>query len=225
MIKSGANKDKITHITSLAGLTNFSYAYYIAKLHANLGKQVLLIDNSAEHQLFRTVTRDEEVEVGESKNLVCITDVAWSPEPFSRVDEVVIWHGMEINKSLWKYSDLRLLFTDYNKFHVEELSKAMEGARNDVHLVFVDRSIGITPERKIADELKIGDVDVYTKLGHQIVYSDITDEACYQGLIYNGLQSFKNYTKPYKDVVIEAVYYIDSKFDKKKLTKHAQSLN
>ncbi len=225
MIRSGKEKEHISYLTSLAGVSNFSYAYYIAKLHAAMGKQVMLIDNSTGHELFRTVTRDEDVEIGESKNLICVTDIAFSPEPFSRVDEVIVWHGMDINKKLWQYSDLRIVLTDYNKFNIEKLCEAIEGLRNDVHLVFINRAIGITPEVKIADILKIGKADVYTSIGHQIVDYDITDSACYQGLIYNGLQSFKNYTKPYKDVVIEAVAYVDSDSDKKTITKFSQKIN
>jgi hypothetical protein len=224
MIKSGANKDKVAYLTSLAGFSNFSYAYYIAKLHAALGKQVMLIDNSAGHELFRTVTRDEDVDVGESKNLVCLTDVGYSPEPFSRVDEVIIWHGKDIDSELWQYSDLRILFTTYNKFDIEKLRSSSDEIRKDVHLVFVDRAIGITPEKKVADILNIGKADVYTDLGHQIVDYDITDAACYQGLVYNGLQAFKSFTRPYKDVVTEAVAYIDRRTDKKTINKFAQKI-
>lgn len=225
MIKSGKNKEKITYLTSLAGVTNFAYAYYIAKLYAAMGKQVMLLDNSAGHELFRTVTRDEDVEVGESKNLICITDIGWSPEPFSKVDIVIIWHGMDINNKLWQYSDLRILFTDYNKFNIEKLSDVTRGLRNDIHLVFVDRAIGITPEKKIAEKLNVGNADVYTGIGHQIVDYDVIDAACYQGLIYNGLQSLKNFTRPFRDVVVEAVSYIDTDTDKKTINKFAQKLN
>ena len=225
MIRSGENKEKVSYLTSLVGTANFSYAYYIGKLHAALGKQVMLIDNSDGHELFRTVTRDEEVEVGESKNLICVTDIALSPEPFARVDEVVIWHGINVDNKLWQYSDLRILLTDYNRFNIEKLSDVIEGLRNDVHLVFVDRATGITPESKIADAFNIGKVDVYTDIGHQIVDYDIVDAACYQGLVNNGLQALKSFTKPYREVVTEAVAYIDGENNKKTINKFAQKLS
>ncbi len=229
MLRSGSNGSKLTYIVSIAGAGDFSPAYYVAKMSAKMGKKVLLLDNDYKNgnRLFRTITKDDGQDVGYSENLLCFKNISMSKEPFTNFDIVVVWNGMKIDADLWDYADLRMLMTPYDRFDIEALSKELEEGKKrlDVHMVYVGRATGKITEEEIAKELGIGQVDVYTNIGHQMLELDAGDRGAYEALIREGLQPFKGFTKPYQEVVLNAVSYIFKDFDKKKLSKLAGKVN
>lgn len=218
MITSKDNTKK-TYLISLAGCGNFGFAYYSSKLFARLGYKVMSVDNTFGHEMFRVMSKDEDVSVAEAENLVCLCDIALSPEPFSAVDFVVVWHGMDIDDQIWNMSDLRVVVTDYDPFHVEELSTALEDIGNEAHTVFINKSTGKIKEKDIIKKLGLAK-DVYVDIGHQVVDLEESDAASFQALEYNYLQSLKGFSSAYRDVVTDIVgYFIGGKDAKKNIAK------
>lgn len=218
MITSKDNTKK-TYMVSIAGCGNFGFAYYASKLFAKLGYMVMAIDNTSGHEMFRVMSKDEDVNVAESENLVCLCDTAFSPEPFSACDYVVVWHGMDIDEKIWNMSDLRVVITDYDPFHVEELAAMLADVRNEVHTVFINKSTGKIKEKDISKKLGITK-DVYVTIGNQIVEFESGDASAFQALEYNYLQSLKGFSSSYRDVVTDIVgYFITGKDAKKNISR------
>lgn len=228
MLRSGTNGNKLTYIVSIAGAGDFTMAYYIAKLSAKVGKKVLLLDNDYKNgnRLFRTITKDDGSEIGYSDNLLCFKNILMSKQPFTKFDVVVVWNGMKIDTDLWNYADLRILMTPYDKYDIEALSKELEKdkKRLDCHMVFTGRATGRISEEEIAKELGIGQIDVYTNIGHQMLELDSGDRGAYEALVREGVQPLRGFSKPYQEVVSNAVSYIFKDMDKKTLTKMAKKV-
>ena len=216
MIKSG--EDKLTRLISIGGYCDCGFAYYIAKILADIGNSVMVLDNSKKHDLYQSLAGEEDPGVVDTANgkMVVMKDIAFSLEPFSKVDYVISWLGTNLDPELWKYSDLRILAANYDRFEMEDLKGRLEGLRKDVHLVFVDKIQNKVKEDDVADFLGVDKVDLYVNGGYQTVDMDIVDKACYQAFQYNKRQSLKAFSQPYKEVITEAVqyFYPDKKFAK-----------
>lgn len=213
---------KSTYLISVAGASDGSFAYYIAKALTKMPNMVLLIDNSRTNDVFLSLAkgREDETDNIPSQNMLTTRHIAWSPSSFIAADFVVVWHGMDIDETLWNYSDLRLLTTNYNRFDVDKLSNVLGDLKRDLHLVFIDKVGNKVKEKTIADKLGIGDIDIFTSEGHSIIDMDVKNHAAYEAFTYNGMQSLKEFSADYISVIRNSLaFFYKTKEDKKIINK------
>lgn len=208
MIKSIRNeKEKKTCVISVAGFCDCTIPYYIAKTLAGMGCETLAIDNSKYTDMFYALSGGVETEVAEADLVIGLKNIEFSPEPFSRFDYVVVWHGCSIDKELWEYSDLRILSPDYNEAHNVYLAKELEDVSHDMHIVFWNKVSSRVAEKDVLKRLGVKDNDVYVEIGQQVIEADGTDMGNAVNLSKNGTQALKHFSVQFKEVIAEAVRY------------------
>ena len=183
------------------------FVYYLGRILSQLSVNVVLIDNSEQHELFRTIhglieddTEEEEALI-ERGNVSYLKDIAYSPDFFKSFDYIVVQMGNNYNEEYIEYSDLVFCMPDYRPYSIEDVP----GLPETTMYIMRDKA-GKVNEKS--------DAELMGELPEQIVGSidyDYNDYSAYLALLYNGRQRLKGLS----EAMIEALAFVVSKVSEK----------
>lgn len=216
-----AKKEEITansfmpKIVSFTGVERGDIVYYTAKLLAAGNKSVLCIDNAKRHDLFETVKEDMTGKAAKGErqekryvnhfrfkgSIVYTKNALYSRDAFERFDYVLIYHGMDIDKLLFKKSDVRFVMTDTDRFNREDLSRALSAIKEElpVYALFVDVFYGKIREKEFVESLVENEEHL---LGSATLSFDPVDVEAKQAWQYNGAQKVKVLSPSMKELLL-----------------------
>ena len=143
-------------IISFAGVKRGDVVYYIAKLLATFDEPVLVVDNSDQHDTFRSVHHKGDIDEAYVRNITFVRDIAFSERMISAFNYVVVYHGMDIEPTWWNNSDDRFIVTNYDRFDIDDIRDAMAHvAPEPIGLIFTDKVSGKITERFIVEMLNL----------------------------------------------------------------------
>lgn len=143
-------------IISFAGVKREDVVYYISKLLATFDEPVLVVDNSEQQGVFRSVHhRDEDGEIY-VKNIAFIHNIAYSERMVDVFQYTIVYHGMEIDQTWWDHSDERFLFTNYDRFDVDDIRDMLRNVDiGYMGLIFTDKVTDKITERYLVEKLEL----------------------------------------------------------------------
>lgn len=204
-----------TFITSFLGMERCDFIIYLAKLlraskilvKKKTYNNVLVIDNSRDHELFNLVSLDDmndELDVADYQGVTFIKNAIYAPTEFIKYDHVLVWHGMNVDKDIVEKSDFVYVITNYEKNMSKKLGDEMmkcDFSAQKITIIYREKNGKKISEKVINHHLCIDDKDI--KAQYLIPY-DAKDYALYLNLTHNGTQRIKNLSQPYS-LVLETI--------------------
>ena len=207
-------------LISFAGVRHPDLPYYLARTLSGEGKQVLLIDNSELHDLFDSIHMSEDDKyTGETVigNIHYLKDILFSKKAFEKFDYVIVYHGFHINDVLWDESSERFLMADTDRFHLRQIQREMDEAKNkDLVLLILDAYFEKIHEEDLAELLTL---DPEKLRGILELPFDPSDLAALQSFQFNGKQSVRKTSSSMKDLLREIYGDLFGEIRKKDFTK------
>ena len=176
----------------ITGEERCDFSYYAAMLLHTASEKTVVIDNSLDKELFRSVQRAENMQVSTGKATVngvtFLKDIAYSPEFFSAFDYVVIFQGENYDREIAELADTVYLMPDYKPSSIERSKNRI----TDNTVVVLHDKAGKITDKAVAEMLQIP---------HEKVLGGIPineqDYNCYLSLLYNGKQGLKGLSNDY----------------------------
>ncbi len=143
-------------IISFAGVKRGDVVYYIAKLLATFDEPVLVVDNSEQHDAFRSVHHKGDRDEAYVKNITFVHDIAFSERMTSAFNYTVVYHGMDIEPTWWHNSDDRFIVTNYDRFDINDIRDSIARLEPEtVGLIFTDKVSSKITEHYIVEVLNL----------------------------------------------------------------------
>ena len=183
------------------------FVYYLGRILSQLSVNVILIDNSEKHELFRTIQGllesddKEEKSMIERGNVTYLKDVAYSPEFFASFDYIVVLMGNNHDEEYVNQSDLLFSMPDYRPDTLDDIAGLPETA-----MYIMRDKAGKINEKSAAEIMNI----LPTQIVGSIDY-DYNDYSAYLALLYNGRQRLKGLSQ----AMIEALAFVVAKASEK----------
>ena len=212
------DNERGTKIVSVLGMPRCDIPYYIIRLLNEYRKEVLVIDNSKEHSLFRSFKKVEGEEVISYGNIWLMYDRAMDEEFFKDFDVVVIFHGLRVDQALLDNSDVMYLLTDYNPFNTEKINKILSAMEEKYlyRVIALDQISNKYSDDAIVKELGLLKEQV---VRYSTVFINESDKFCYINFMRSGTQQIKNTSAELKEVLKQVLPDIYPDVEKKELAK------
>lgn len=192
------------NMISFAGVRHPDIPYYLAKLLAGDGRQILLIDNSELHDLFSSLHMDEEDRTyGETAigNIHCLKDIAYSKKAFDKFDYVIVYHGFDIDDTIWNESNGRYLMVNTDRYLLKIVRDRMIGEKSrSLSLLILDAYFEKLDEEDIAELLTLNTDDIR---GVFTLPFDPVDMSTLQSFQFNGMQNVNKLSSAMKMLLHE----------------------
>lgn len=110
-------------IISFAGVKREDLVYYVAKILATCDMPVLVVDNSYQNALFRSVwvgEGDPDVYV---RNMTFIRNAEYNEHLVEYFEYTIVYHGDTINTEWWDASEDRYIIANFERFDMEDMAK------------------------------------------------------------------------------------------------------
>lgn len=212
------DNERKTKIVSVLGMPRCDIPYYIIRLLNAYRKDVLVIDNSKEHSLFRSFRKVEGEEVVSFGHIWIMYDRVMDEEFFKEFDVVIVFHGLRIEQMLLDNSDVMYLLTDYNPFNIEKIKTALSVIEEKYlfRVIAVDQVTSKYSDEKIIQELGLVKEQV---IRFSTVFHNESDAFCYINFMRSGSQQIKNTSAEMKEILKQVLPDIYEEDDAKELTK------
>ena len=189
-------------IVSFYGTERCDFVYYLGRILSGISANVIMIDNSVTHELFRTVLNpldeeDENRDMVVRSNITYLRDVAYSPEFFPTFDYIVVHEGNSCDEDYLDNSDYIIAMPDCKPDTLKNLPALPE----DTEYILRDRA-GKVNEKSAAELLGV-EAD---RIAGFLEY-DPDDYAHYISLLYNGRQKINGLSSD----MIQGLAYITAK--------------
>lgn len=189
-------------LVSFIGTERCDFVYYLGRILSEISSNVIIIDNSVTHELFRTVLNsldeeDENRDMVIRSNITYLRDIAYSPEFFPTFDYIIVQEGNSCDEDYLEYSDHIIAMPDCKP----DTLKNMPALPENVEYILRDRA-GKVNERSAAAIL---DIDPERIAG--FLEYDAYDYAHYISLLYNGRQKLSGLSED----MIQGLAYITAK--------------
>lgn len=193
-------EEGISYLISVMGLNRCDFVYYLARILNAASKRVLVVDNSARHEMFECIPKVEGAELGQTGDIYYMCQKAYSEAFFSQFDFVIVFHGLHINAELNEKSDYRFLETDYLANTTKDINKQLERQNTNLtyYVIFRDKVFNKITERMILEELGMQEKNINEQF--EISYNE-QDYMCYLGLLRNGAAQIKSTSTDMRSVL------------------------
>ena len=187
-------------IISFAGVKHADIPYYMAKLLAIGRRNVLIVDNSEQHDLYQSIYKKHEMDIVNVGNITYIKDIAWSPESFEKFEVVIIYHGEEIDRDIWENSTNRFLLMNTDRFDMERVRAGIPEGSAPFVILMVDVYYGKIKAKDIPAFLNISDSMVN---GIESLPFDEKDAAALEAFQFNGIQRVRDTSDSMKEFLLD----------------------
>ena len=173
-------------VITFTGLERCDFAYHTARVLATQADNVIVIDNSRNHEMYEAVSQGPDGEEDNDhmvvrNNITFLKDVEYSPDFFNSFDYIVMYEGMRYRLKDLEQSSLVFAMPDFLPASLE----AMKGLPDNVEYIMRDGA-GKLNERSAAEIMEIDPDRIVGTLPYEY-----NDYSCYLSLIYNGRQKLK----------------------------------
>ena len=124
-------KKEVRKIVSVVGEDAEDIVYITGRLLGHGTLPVLIVDNTPDHILFRSVGHDTDRETVYEKNLTIVKDVMYTDGLLSDFNFVIVYHGMYPDKTWWEQSDIMFAVSDFERFAMKDLGSRLYGLKKD----------------------------------------------------------------------------------------------
>lgn len=202
----------LTKVLSFTGVECYDLILYIARVYKQLGKQVLIVDNSVSQSLSFCVPGLVDAKAGTPVDFGGITATKHIVAPPASFDFILIYTGKHSHE-IMDYADRIFLVTDYQKHNIEQLLETELADDEEPVVIFRDRVTSkITPDTIMARFTSNG-FNVQTIQYLEDTTEDLASKVLCQ---YNTFDQFKRVSSSVKDLIIKVV---SEDFDEKEVTK------
>ncbi len=206
-------------IISFAGVERGDIVYYVSKLLAAEGRNVLCIDNSKRNDLMTAIRNDttdkETIETRQSSKFIndiryrgsvsYAMNATFNRAVSSRFSYTVVYHGFDVDEEIWNASDTRFVMENSNlldRLDLEKMMDALDVKTSPIFALYVDILYSKVNEANLEYTL-IGDAPIEDTLLDEISLSfDVDDIAIKQAFQYNGVQKLSALTPSMKDFIL-----------------------
>lgn len=137
-------------IISFAGVKREDLIYYVAKMLATCDMPVLVVDNSYQNALFRSVWVGEGSPDAYVRNITFIKNALYDEQLIADYEWVIVYHGDMINSDWWNVSDDRYLIVNFERFDMEDMAKTIKpNTMENINVVFTARYSNKVPDKAI----------------------------------------------------------------------------
>lgn len=182
-------EDKNVTLITFLGMERCDIVYYSAAVFASAGKEVLVVDNSHSHDLFRSIPKPEKEPYAKVGNITCVADRKLSYDFFHEFDVVIAYNGRSMGKDakeLVDKADITYVQTSYNPYMCMDITKLLsDDIEGDYEVLYRDKPSSKVSEKMILDEL--GFIPEAIKESYIFTY-DLQDYSCYINFLRNGHQ-------------------------------------
>lgn len=189
-------------ILTIANSSKCDFAFFMGKILADAYPNVIVIDNSSNHELFNAVLNpvdeeDKKCEMITRSNVTYLKDVDYSPDFFKTFDYIVVYEGDTVQEGYLKHSDVVVSMPDHKPETLKNIHKMPDNCD------FIMRD-GV-PKININSAAALMDINKERIIG--ILPYDPEDYSHYLSLLYNGRQHFKGLSDEY----MQALTYVTIK--------------
>ena len=201
-----------TRVLGFVGVECYDLIIYIARVYKQLGKKVLIVDNSTLQSLSHCITGLIETNDGNPIDFGGITAVKRLKDLLSGFDFIIVYTGRHSHPIIEYATDIYLV-TDYQKHNIEQLLSTPLDDDDEPVTIFRDRVTSkITPETVLSILSSHG-------FNTQKVYhlDDSTEDLASKVLCqYNHFDHFKKVSRSITQFITDVV---SLDFDEKEVTK------
>lgn len=126
-------QSKIISIIS-GGYIREDFIFYISKMLNASNKQVIVIDNSVSQSVMEIARgiNDATDNVVQNDTMLFLSNIAYSNTFEENANFIIVYHGDNIDKTWIGKSSYTLLFTDFDKYYLDNLKKCLKEADIDL---------------------------------------------------------------------------------------------
>lgn len=201
---NSTNKNE-TILTSIIGMERCDMVLQLAKLLRNaktLAKKnewngVLILDNTYSQELYNMVAvGDTTSGVADYRGITIVSGAGYTPKEFVKYNHVIIFHGLNINRSLLFNSDNIYFITNYEKNLNKRIGSQIETMELPKKVTFIcrDKAGHKVTEKNISHYAGVSEKNIRNQI---VVPFDIKDYSLYLALTHNGTQCIKNYSEKF----------------------------
>lgn len=167
------------------GLERCDFIYQLAKI-ISLKGPVLLVDNSRTQDLFRIIGKESDDEIIERHNMHITRDLDIEQSNTSDYDFVIIYAGLDADKSYYSDDTLALVMPDYTDLCLRAVEKALPSGDTDAVYIMRDFCTKKVTEKGIAQRFGIPRNVIEGKIPFSL-----GDIAAYTAFTHNGTQNIR----------------------------------
>lgn len=148
-------EEGLSKIISIVGTHATDITYYLARTLNAAGTKCLVVDNSRDKYLFRSIPKAQGETMAQTGEIVYVQGVAYSEVFFAQYDFVLIHHGLSMNEELLKRSDYIYIVTDYLQYSTEKIKELLsdELMEKSYYLVCRDKVTEKTSVKQLVEEM------------------------------------------------------------------------
>lgn len=189
-----------TKIFVFTGTVNGMLPYHVASLLEAVEKEaeILLIDNTAEQDLFTAVSPKEGI--GMANGCYVLSNRSYTEEAVKRFDYVIVNLGKRFDEEWAMAADWVFYGTDYTLESAEYLSGLpVKEAQREAAVLFLERATGKIREKDLLRQFP------FAAKGTPCLICDASreDRAGYIGFLYNGQQKLSSMSADWKAMISE----------------------
>ena len=135
-------EEGLSKIISIVGTHATDITYYLARTLNAAGTKCLVVDNSRDKYLFRSIPKAQGETMAQTGEIVYVQGVAYSEVFFAQYDFVLIHHGLSMNEELLKrIEDEKPVQTKVTKKEIsvdDQINKIREKFKQEKQINFFD---------------------------------------------------------------------------------------